>query len=142
MSSGIKRKGTIIASVIARGAGGCTASGTGGVTTAPARAWIVLDPRSQTRQLLHREEGKTKLGRIYPSSTFPPEFLDATLTSMKASTRCVAYRTGKILTLFTRACWSDNVHASAVRCISWSTPMGLGYEHTDLFDSSHDYFPL
>ena len=36
-------------------------------------------------------------------------------------------------TLFTRASYSDKMHASAVRCISWSTPMGLSYEHTDLF---------
>lgn len=36
-------------------------------------------------------------------------------------------------TLFTRACWSDKVNASAVRCISWCTPMGLSFEHTDLF---------
>ena len=36
-------------------------------------------------------------------------------------------------TMYTRACYSDKVHASAVRCISWSTPMGLSFEHTDLF---------
>ena len=36
-------------------------------------------------------------------------------------------------TLFTRACFSDKVHASAVRGISWCTPMGLSYEHTHLF---------
>jgi len=35
--------------------------------------------------------------------------------------------------LFTRASRSEKVHASAVRCISWSTPMGLSYEHTILF---------
>mmetsp|Transcript_10694 Transcript_10694/g.17718 ORF Transcript_10694/g.17718 Transcript_10694/m.17718 type:complete len:228 (+) Transcript_10694:1807-2490(+) len=35
--------------------------------------------------------------------------------------------------LLSRACYSDKVHASAVRCISWCTPMGLSYEHTDLF---------
>ena len=36
-------------------------------------------------------------------------------------------------TLFTRASYSDKVHASAVLCISWSTPMGLSFEHTILF---------
>ncbi|EJK57584.1 hypothetical protein THAOC_22356 [Thalassiosira oceanica] len=36
-------------------------------------------------------------------------------------------------TLFTRACYSDKMHASAVRCISWCTPMGLSFEHTNLF---------
>ena len=35
--------------------------------------------------------------------------------------------------LLTRASFSDKVHHSAVRCISWSTPRGLSYEHTDLF---------
>ena len=35
--------------------------------------------------------------------------------------------------MFTRASYSDKVHASAVRCISWSTPHGLSFEHTDLF---------
>ncbi|EJK73031.1 hypothetical protein THAOC_05371, partial [Thalassiosira oceanica] len=36
-------------------------------------------------------------------------------------------------TLFTRASYSDKVHHSAVRCISWNTPQGLSFEHTDLF---------
>ena len=36
-------------------------------------------------------------------------------------------------TLFTRASYSDKVHHSAVRCISWSTPEGLSFEHTNLF---------
>ena len=36
-------------------------------------------------------------------------------------------------TLFTRASFSDKVHHSAVRCISWSTPQGLSFEHTKLF---------
>ena len=30
--------------------------------------------------------------------------------------------------LLSRACYSDKVHTSAVRCISWCTPMGLSYE--------------
>jgi hypothetical protein len=41
--------------------------------------------------------------------------------------------TPKNNTLFTRACYSDKVHASAVRFISWCTPMGLNFEHTNLF---------
>ena len=41
--------------------------------------------------------------------------------------------TPKNNTLFTRACYSDKVHASAVRFISWCTPMGLSFEHTNLF---------
>ncbi len=36
-------------------------------------------------------------------------------------------------TLFTRVSFSDKVHHSAVRCISWSTPMGVSFEHIDLF---------
>mmetsp|Transcript_4644 Transcript_4644/g.7163 ORF Transcript_4644/g.7163 Transcript_4644/m.7163 type:complete len:137 (+) Transcript_4644:1553-1963(+) len=30
--------------------------------------------------------------------------------------------------LLSRACYSDKVHAIAVWCISWCTPMGLSYE--------------
>ena len=36
-------------------------------------------------------------------------------------------------TLFTRASFSDKVHHSAIRCISWSTLEGLSFEHTCLF---------
>ena len=36
-------------------------------------------------------------------------------------------------TLFTRASYSDKVHHSAVRCILWSTPEGLSFEHTKMF---------
>ena len=36
-------------------------------------------------------------------------------------------------TLFTRASFFDKVNHSAVRYISWSTPSGLSFEHTDLF---------
>ena len=36
-------------------------------------------------------------------------------------------------TFITRASHSDKVHHSGVRCISWSTPCGLSFEHTDLF---------
>lgn len=35
--------------------------------------------------------------------------------------------------LLTRAAYSDKVHHSALRQISWSTPTGLNFEHTDLF---------
>ena len=35
--------------------------------------------------------------------------------------------------LFSRACYLDKVYASAVRCISWCTPLGLSFEHTDLY---------
>ena len=36
-------------------------------------------------------------------------------------------------TVLTRASYSDKVHHSAVRCISWTTPGGLAFEHTNLF---------
>ena len=36
-------------------------------------------------------------------------------------------------TLITRACWSDKVHHSAFRVISWSTPAGLSVEHTHMY---------
>ena len=35
--------------------------------------------------------------------------------------------------MFTRASYSDKVHHSGVRCISWSTAQGLSFEHTYLF---------
>lgn len=35
--------------------------------------------------------------------------------------------------MLSRACWSDKVHHSGVRCISWSTPQGMSFEHTCLF---------
>ena len=36
-------------------------------------------------------------------------------------------------TLFTRACYSDKVHHSKVQTTSWSTLLGLRFEHTPLF---------
>lgn len=73
-----------------------------------------------------------------------PEFLEATCPQQykdEGLEKCCGVPDGKDFkiyttrknTLFTRASYSDKVHASAVRCISWSTPMGLSYEHTDLF---------
>lgn len=73
-----------------------------------------------------------------------PEFLEATCPQQykdEGLERCCAVPDGKDFmiyttrknTLFTRASYSDKVHHSAVRCISWSTPMGLSFEHTNLF---------
>lgn len=41
--------------------------------------------------------------------------------------------TARTNTMITRSMWSDKVHYSAVRCISWGTASGLSYEHTDLY---------
>ena len=73
-----------------------------------------------------------------------PEFLEATCPQQykdEGLEHCCAVPDGKDFkiytsrknTLFTRASYSDKVHTSAVRCISWSTPYGLSFEHTDLF---------
>ena len=73
-----------------------------------------------------------------------PEYLEAACPQQykdEGLDRCCAVPDGKDFiifttrknTMFTRACFSDKVHASAVRCISWSTPHGLSFEHTDLF---------
>ena len=73
-----------------------------------------------------------------------PEYLEETCPQQykdEGLERCCAVPDGKdfmIYTtrknmLFTRVSYSDKVHHSAVRCISWSTPQGLSYEHTDLF---------
>ncbi len=71
----------------------------------------------------------------YLLKTVPQQYVDEGLE------RCCAVPDGKDFkiyttrknTMFTRASYSDKVHASAVRCISWSTPHGLSFEHTDLF---------
>ena len=36
-------------------------------------------------------------------------------------------------TILTRAAWSNKVEHSAVRVVSWTSPKGLHFEHTDLF---------
>ena len=36
-------------------------------------------------------------------------------------------------TLLSRSSYSDKIHHSAARCISWSAPSGLSFEHTDPF---------
>ena len=41
--------------------------------------------------------------------------------------------TDRAHTAVSRAMRSNKVHASALRCITWSTPSGLTFEHTDLF---------
>ena len=71
----------------------------------------------------------------YLEKTIPQQYVD------EGMERCCAVPDGKDFkiyttrknTLYTRASYSDKVHASAVRCISWSTPHGLSFEHTDLF---------
>ncbi|KAL7501672.1 hypothetical protein ACHAWT_009484 [Skeletonema menzelii] len=71
----------------------------------------------------------------YLLKTIPQQYVDEGLE------RCCGVPDGKDFkiyttrknTMFTRASYSDKVHASAVRCISWSTPHGLSFEHTDLF---------
>ena len=41
--------------------------------------------------------------------------------------------TARSNTIITRSQFSDKVHNSAVRCISWMTANALSFEHTDLF---------
>ena len=73
-----------------------------------------------------------------------PEYLEATCPQAykdEGLEKCCAVPDGKDFmiyttrknTLFSRASYSDKMHHSAVRCISWSTPQGLSFEHTDLF---------
>ena len=72
------------------------------------------------------------------------DFLEATCPQQykdEGLERCLGVPDGKDFmiyttrknTIFPRASFSDEVHHSAVRCISWSSPMGLSFEHTDLF---------
>ena len=73
-----------------------------------------------------------------------PEYLELTCPQQykdEGLEKCCAVPDGKDFmihttrknTLFTRASYSDKVHHSAVRCISWSSPEGLSFEHTNLF---------
>jgi len=74
-----------------------------------------------------------------------PEYMDKTCPQQytyEGLERCCAvldgkdfmiYSTTRKNTLFSRASYSGKVHHSAVRCILWSTPMGLSFEHTDWF---------
>ena len=70
------------------------------------------------------------------------EFLDATCPESykrQGLTKICAVPDGKDFsietprthTLLTRSAWSDKIHHSAVRIISWSTPTALSFEHTD-----------
>ena len=71
----------------------------------------------------------------YLEATCPQQYKDEGLE------KCCAVPDGKDFmiyttrkyTLLTRASYSDKVHHSAIRCISWGTPMGLSFEHTDCF---------
>ena len=71
----------------------------------------------------------------YLGKTCPRQYKDEGLERCCAapdSKDSMIYTTRKN-TLFTRASYSNKVHHSAVRCILWSTPQGLSFEHTDLF---------
>ena len=73
------------------------------------------------------------------------DFLDATRPQQykgdKGLKNCCAVPDGKDFkiftslknTIFTRASYSDKVLASTLRCILWSIPHGLSFEHTRLF---------
>ena len=73
-----------------------------------------------------------------------PEFLEKICSQQytdEGLEQCYAVPDGKDFmifttrknTLFTGASYSDKVHHSAVHIISWSTPQGLSFEHTDCF---------
>jgi len=71
----------------------------------------------------------------YLEATCPQQYKDEGLEKCCAvpdGKDFMIYTTRKNM-LFTRASYSDKVHHSAVRCISWGTPMGLSFEHTDCF---------
>ena len=85
-----------------------------------------------------------KAGKALSILNITPEYLEKTCPQQykdEGLEKCCAVPNGKDFmihttrsnTLFTRASFSDKVHHSAVRCISWSTPQGLSFEHTNLF---------
>ena len=83
-----------------------------------------------------------KAGRAFSILDISPKYLEATCPRQykdEGLEKCCAVpddkdfmiHTTRSNTLFTRASYSDKVHHSAVRCISWSTPEGLSFEHTN-----------
>ena len=68
-------------------------------------------------------------------ATYPQAYKDAGMLKIVALPDGKDFMINDIRsnTLLTRASFSDKVHHAAVRCISWSTPTGLMFEHTDLF---------
>ena len=85
-----------------------------------------------------------KAGQALSILDIDPEYLEKTWRQQykdEGLEKCCAVPDGKDFmihitwsnTLFNRASYSDKVHHSAVRCISWSTPEGLSFEHTKMF---------
>ena len=85
-----------------------------------------------------------KAGKPLSILDIDPEYLEKTCPQQykdEGLEKCCAVPDGKDFmihttqsnTLFTRASYSDKVHHSAVRCISWSTPEGLSFKHTKIF---------
>ena len=68
-------------------------------------------------------------------ATMPQKYKDAGLTNVALlpDGKDFMIHTPRANTLISRASYSDKVHHSAVRCISWSTAAGLSVEHTDLY---------
>lgn len=71
----------------------------------------------------------------YLEFSYPTKYTEANLLKICAlpDGKDFMIFTPRSNTVITRAAWSDKVAHSAVRCISWSTPTGLSFEHTDLF---------
>ncbi len=75
------------------------------------------------------------ISKEFLTETMPMSYVEAGLTNVGAvpDGKDFMIDVWRKNALLTRACFSDKVHHAAVRCISWSTPAGLMFEHTDLF---------
>lgn len=67
--------------------------------------------------------------------TCPQSYKDQGLDKISAvpDGKDFAIETPRTHTLVSRAAYSDKIHHSAVRCISWSSPTALSFEHTNCF---------
>ena len=75
------------------------------------------------------------ISKGFLARTLPQKYKDAGMTNICGVPDGKDFMTDVIRsnTMMTRAGYSDKVHHSGVRCISWGTPRGLSYEHTVLY---------
>jgi hypothetical protein len=101
--------------------------------------------RSRIHRYIHEWAPRWgRIGRIlshldiddgYLAAEMPAEYLSQGLGKVGALVDGKDFMTETVRSnaAFTRACWSDKVQCSAARCITWTTPSGLCFEHTPLY---------
>lgn len=78
---------------------------------------------------------KFKLSAEYLNWSLPERYKTAVLTKICGvpDGKDFEIETPRTNTVLTRAAYSNKIHGSATRCITWSTPSGLTYDHTPMF---------